>query len=191
MALFLFWLLLSSIFSLFLIYYFSLLVYECHCMFLTECCFITSLGVLSFLLCGLWSLSATVGAGPEPQKWETRVQDIGSPENSQNHEILIGESPIEGLHLKTKIKLFPKSCKFPMLDTSYQTSRKTNLLKCRKAVKSYIKAIDSPKHIIGSGTTFQKFKTQIPSPEHRQKSPSYETFTRHWTNSTHRARFHS
>ena len=87
---------------------------ESHCMFLAvECCFTISLGVLSLLLCGLWSLSATVGARAEPQKWETWVQDFGSPENSQTHETLMGESPTEGLHLKTKAKLHPKTCKFP------------------------------------------------------------------------------
>ena len=52
------------------------------------------------------------GVRPEPQKWESRVQDTGPPETSWLHVISIGESCPRDLHLNTKTQLHSTTSKF-------------------------------------------------------------------------------
>ena len=52
-----------------------------------------------------------LGVGPEPLRWESRVQDIGSPETSWPHVILISESSPRDLCLNTKTQLHPMASK--------------------------------------------------------------------------------
>ena len=42
------------------------------------------------------------GVRSEPPRWETQVQDVGSPEDSQPYGILISKNSPKGLHLNTK-----------------------------------------------------------------------------------------
>ena len=44
---------------------------------------------------------------PMPPRWDSQVQDVGSPETSWLHKILIGESSPRDLSLSTKIQLHP------------------------------------------------------------------------------------
>ena len=52
------------------------------------------------------------GVRPEPQRWESRVQDIGPPETSPPNIISIGDSSPRDLHLNTKTQLHPAANKF-------------------------------------------------------------------------------
>ena len=52
-----------------------------------------------------------IGVGAETPRWESRVQDIGPPENSQPQGILIGKSSPRGLHLNPKTWLHPTAGK--------------------------------------------------------------------------------
>ena len=45
------------------------------------------------------------GVRPVPLRWESRVQDIGTPETSQLHTISNGESSPRDLHLNAKTQL--------------------------------------------------------------------------------------
>ena len=49
------------------------------------------------------------GVGPEPPRWESRVQDVGPPETSWPHRILISESAPRDFCLKTKTQLQPRT----------------------------------------------------------------------------------
>ena len=51
------------------------------------------------------------GIRPEPVRWESQVQDVGLPENSQPQGILIGKSSPRNLPLNTKIWLHPTASK--------------------------------------------------------------------------------
>ena len=48
---------------------------------------------------------------PVPLRWESRVQDIGSPETSQLHVISHGESSPRDLHLNAKTQLHSTTSK--------------------------------------------------------------------------------
>ena len=72
---------------------------------------------LSFFLPFLLSLGADrvlvlwPGVRLEPLRWESQVQDIGTPENYQPHVISIGESSPRNLHLNTKTQIHPTGSK--------------------------------------------------------------------------------
>ena len=51
------------------------------------------------------------GVRPEPLRWDSRVQDIGPPENSQPHVILISENSPRDLHLNAKTQLHSTTSK--------------------------------------------------------------------------------
>ena len=51
------------------------------------------------------------GVRSEPPRWETQVQDVGLPEDSQPYGILIGKNSPKGLHLNTKTWPHPKVSK--------------------------------------------------------------------------------
>ena len=51
------------------------------------------------------------GVGPEPLRWEGRVQDIGPQEISWPHVISIGDRSPKDLHLNTKTQLHPTASK--------------------------------------------------------------------------------
>ena len=54
----------------------------------------------------LWSV-----VGPETPRWESQVQEIGQPENSWLHGILISESFSRGFHHNTKTQINPMASK--------------------------------------------------------------------------------
>ena len=51
------------------------------------------------------------GIRPEPVRWESQVQDVGLPENSQPQGILIGKSSPRNLHLNAKTQLHSMTSK--------------------------------------------------------------------------------
>ena len=51
------------------------------------------------------------GVRPEPQRWESRVQDTGPPETSQPHGISFSESSPRDLRLNDKTQLHPTTSK--------------------------------------------------------------------------------
>ena len=51
------------------------------------------------------------GVRPELLRWESRVQDIRTPETSRPHVISIGESSPRDLHLSAKTQLHPMASK--------------------------------------------------------------------------------
>ena len=73
-------------------------------------CFFFSLPFLLSRVAGrvlvLWP-----GVGPEPSRWEGRVQDIGPPETSWPHVIPIGGSSTRDLRLNTNAQLHPTASK--------------------------------------------------------------------------------
>ena len=73
------------------------------------CYFFLSLSLLCSVACEVLLLQQ--GVGSEFLRQETQVQDIGPPENSQPHRILISESSPKGLHHDTKIWPHPKASK--------------------------------------------------------------------------------
>ena len=61
------------------------------------------------VLCGLCMLQP--GVRPKPPRWETQIEDVGPPENSWAHEILISKSSPKGLPLSKKTWPHPKTRK--------------------------------------------------------------------------------
>ena len=53
-----------------------------------------------------------LGVRPETLRWESQVQDIGSPETSQPLIISISESSPRDHHLNAKTQLHPTTSKF-------------------------------------------------------------------------------
>ena len=51
------------------------------------------------------------GVRSEPQRWESQVKDIGSPETSQTHVISISERSPRDLHLNAKTQLHSMTSK--------------------------------------------------------------------------------
>ena len=128
--------LLSSLFSLFLLFFFlfvgacayvSLCDFVCLALllpFVLGFCLFVCLGSCLFFLFDFVFLLPFLphrvacrvlvvwpGIRPEPWGWESQVQDIRPPENSQPHGILINECSPRGLHLNTKTQLHPKVSK--------------------------------------------------------------------------------
>ena len=82
---------------------------------------------------------------PEPLRWESRVQDIGTPETSRLHVIANGESPPRDLHLNANPAPLDDQ-QATVLDTLCQTTSKTG-------TQPHPLAERLPKIIIRSQTT--------------------------------------
>ena len=105
------WLLSSFLFSLLCVCVcVRVCVCVCVCFLLCVCLFsIFFPFLLHHMACGVMVL--WTGVRPEPLRWESRVQEIGLPKNSQPRGILIGKSSPRGLHLNTKTWLPPVASK--------------------------------------------------------------------------------
>ena len=110
-----------------------------------------------------------LGVRPVPLRWESRVQDIGPPENSWLHIISNSESSPRDLHLNANTQLHSTTSKLQYW-TPYakQLARQEHnpSHQWRGCLKSN-KATDTPKHTTRRGPANQKDKIQPHPPEHR------------------------
>ena len=67
-----------------------------------------------------------LGVRPEPQRWKSRVQDIGSPETSWPHIISVSKTSPRDIRLNVKTQLHSNQ-QAPVLDTPCQTTSKTGI----------------------------------------------------------------
>ena len=113
------------------------------CYWLLSVAFTISLGVLSHMAYEVLLLQ--LGVEPEPPRWETRVQDLGPPENSQLHETLIVSALPKASHLNTKTKPTQKPASCSVMP-ELQQNRNATLFMSRKAAQSRTKAQTPKKH---------------------------------------------
>ena len=107
------WLLPSFFHSFFLLSLFNFLIFNNFFHFTNFIFFLPSFLSLPFLLSRVADRVVVLWTGvkPEPLRWESQVQDIGSPETSRLHVVSNGESSPRDLHLNTKTQLHPTTRK--------------------------------------------------------------------------------
>ena len=128
------------------------------------------------------------GVRPEILRWESRVQDTGTPETSWPHITSIGNSSPRDLHLNAKTQLPHNGQQVPVLDAPCQTTSKTG-------TQPHPLAQRLPKIILSSQTPQNTpLDTVLPTRKTRSSlthqntgtSPLHqEAYTSHWTNLTH------
>ena len=79
----------------------------------------------------------------------------------------------------------PQSQQAPNVSCQYFSKTGTQLFSLAERLLKASPRHRHPKNMTGNGTTLQRDKARLHAPEHTTHSPNQETFTRHWSNSTH------
>lgn len=151
--------------------------------------FTSSLGVLSSVMRGLWSLGAAIRS----LTWSSKVGDLihnCTIRELWQHRTLIGERSTKGLKVHTKTKHHPKAsklqCRMP-LAKSLAKQEHNPAISRKDAQKSYQAHRHLKTHYWTIDGCLQRDKIKLHPPEHRHKSPQQQKFHKALANTIHRA----